>query len=215
MLVTANLRFKLAIAATIVPFVFGCGKGQQPQGDVTPSATLRSVVSTEVPSDAEEYQPCLGLPISTFKSMFGDSSVVTADSMFAAMKGTECQVEIRGRVVFRSEFWFIPDAADSREKDVVSDADDESSFAFEGIDGSGVRMVNDGGKEGYSVFVCGDHYFKAEVLDLAAMNGDLNTNIENLTFIALPWLCQNQPVPGSGRTMGQIKQTYSVDGRRY
>ena len=215
MLVTANLRFKLAIAATIVPFVFGCGKGQHPQGDVTPSATLRSVVSTEVPSDAEEYQPCLGLPISTFKSMFGDSSVVTADSMFAAMKGTECQVEIRGRVVFRSEFWFIPDAADSREKDVVSDADDESSFAFEGIDGSGVRMVNDGGKEGYSVFVCGDHYFKAEVLDLAAMNGDLNTNLENLTFIALPWLCQNQPVPGSGRTMGQIKQTYSVDGRRY
>lgn len=215
MLVTANLRFKLAIVATIVPFVFGCGKGQQPQGDVTPSATLRSVVSTEVPSDAEEYQPCLGLPISTFKSMFGDSSVVTADSMFAAMKGTECQVEIRGRVVFRSEFWFIPDAADSREKDVVSDADDESSFAFEGIDGSGVRMVNDGGKEGYSVFVCGDHYFKAEVLDLAAMNGDLNTNLENLTFIALPWLCQNQPVPGSGRTMGQIKQTYSVDGRRY
>ena len=215
MLVTANLRFKLAIAATIVPFVFGCGKGQQPQGDVTPSATLRSVVSTEVPSDAEEYQPCLGLPISTFKSMFGDSSVVTADSMFAAMKGTECQVEIRGRVVFRSEFWFIPDAADSREKDVVSDADDESSFAFEGIDGSGVRMVNDGGKEGYSVFVCGDHYFKAEVLDLAAMNGDLNTNLENLTFIALPWLCQNQPVPGSARTMGQIKQTYSVDGRRY
>jgi len=214
-LVTANLRFKLAIAATIVPFVFGCGKGQQPQGDVTPSATLRSVVSTEVPSDAEEYQPCLGLPISTFKSMFGDSSVVKADSMFAAMKGTECQVEIRGRVVFRSEFWFIPDAADSREKDVVSDADDESSFAFEGIDGSGVRMVNDGGKEGYSVFVCGDHYFKAEVLDLAAMNGDLNTNLENLTFIALPWLCQNQPVPGSGRTMGQIKQTYSVDGRRY
>ena len=76
-------------------------------------------------------------------------------------------------------------------------------------------MVNDGGKEGYSVFVCGDHYFKAEVLDLAAMNGDLNTNLENLTFIALPWLCQNQPVPGSGRTMGQIKQTYSVDGRRY
>ena len=196
MLVTANLRFKLAIAATIVPFVFGCGKGQQPQGDVTPSATLRSVVSTEVPSDAEEYQPCLGLPISTFKSMFGDSSVVTADNMFAAMKGTECQVEIRGRVVFRSEFWFIPDAADSREKDVVSDADDESSFAFEGIDGSGVRMVNDGGKEGYSVFVCGDHYFKAEVLDLAAMNGDLNRNLENLTFIALPWLCQNQPVPG-------------------
>ena len=215
MLVTANLRFKLAIAATIVPFVFGCGKGQQPQGDVTPSATLRSVVSTEVPSDAEEYQPCLGLPISRLKSMFGDSSAVTADSMFAAMKGTECQVEIRGRVVFRSEFWFIPDAADSREKDVVSDADDESSFAFEGIDGSGVRMVNDGGKEGYSVFVCGDHYFKAEVLDLAAMNGDLNTNLENLTFIALPWLCQNQPVPGSGRTMGQIKQTYSVDGYRY
>ena len=215
MLATANLRFKLAIAAMIVPFIFGCGKGQQPQGDVTPSATLRSVVSTEVPSDVEEYQPCLGLPISTLKSMFGDSSVVVADSMFAAMKGTECQVKIRGRIVFRSEFWFIPDGADSREKDIVLDADDESSFTFEGIDGSGVRMVNDGGKEGYSVFVCGDHYFKVEVLDLAAMNGDLNTNLENLTFIALPWLCQNQPVPGAGRTMGQIKQTHSVDGRRY
>jgi len=211
----ANLRFKLAIAAAIVPFVFGCGKVQQPQSDVTPSATLRSVVSTEAPSDVEAYQPCLGLPISALKSMFGDSSVVTADSMFAAMKGTECQVEIRGRVVFRSEFWFIPDAADSREKDLVSDADDESSFVFEGIDGSGIRMINDGGKEGYSIFVCGDHYFKAEVLDLAAMNGDLNANLEDLTFIALPWLCQNQPVPGLGRTMEQIKQTHSVDGRRY
>ena len=63
--------------------------------------------------------------------------------------------------------------------------------------------------------MCGDHYFKTEVLDLAAMNGDLNTNLENLTFIAPPWLCQNQPVPGVGRTMGQIKQTHSVDGRRY
>lgn len=215
MLVMANLRSKLAIAATVVPFVFGCGKVQQPQSDVTPSATLRSVVSTEAPSDVEAYQPCLGLPISALKSMFGDSSDVTADSMFAAMKGTECQVEIRGRVVFRSEFWFIPDAADSREKDIVSDADDESSFVFEGIDGSGVRMINDGGREGYSIFVCGDHYFKAEVLDLAAMNGDLNANLEDLTFIALPWLCRNQPVPGLGRTMEQIKQTYSVDGRRY
>lgn len=214
-LVMANLRFKLAIAATVAPFVFGCGKMQQPQSDVTPSGTLRSVVSTEAPSDVEEYQPCLGLPISALKSMFGDSSVVTADSMFAAMKGTECQVKIRGKVVFRSEFWFIPDAADSREKDIVSDADDESSFAFEGIDGSGIRMVNDGGKEGYSVFVCGDHYFKTEVLDLGAMNGDLNANLENLTFIAVPWLCQNQPVPGLDRTMGQIKQTYSVDGHRY
>lgn len=211
----ANLRSKLAIAATVVPFVFGCGKVQQPQSDVTPSATLRSVVSTEAPSDVEAYQPCLGLPISALKSMFGDSSDVTADSMFAAMKGTECQVEIRGRVVFRSEFWFIPDAADSREKDIVSDADDESSFVFEGIDGSGVRMINDGGREGYSIFVCGDHYFKAEVLDLAAMNGDLNANLEDLTFIALPWLCRNQPVPGLGRTMEQIKQTHSVDGRHY
>ena len=27
-LVMANLRFKLAIAATIIPFVFGCGKVQ-------------------------------------------------------------------------------------------------------------------------------------------------------------------------------------------
>ena len=213
--IMANHRFKLAIAAAIVPFAFGCGKGQQPQGDITPSATMRSVVSTDVPSGGDEYRPCLGLPISALKAMFGDSSVVTADSMFAAMKGTECQVTVRGKVVFRSAFWFIPDATDAREKQIVSDADNESSFAFKGIDGSGVRMVNDGGKEGYSIFVCGDHYFKAEVLDLAAMNGGLEMNLENLTFISLPWLCQNQPIPGLGRTMWQVKQTYSVDGRSY
>ncbi|PHP51311.1 urea ABC transporter substrate-binding protein [Actinomyces ruminis] len=87
-----------------------------------------------------------------------------------------------------------------------------STFTFDGIEGQGEAHTSSPGAKydyGSTVFTCGDHYLAMSIRHASVMAGDMRENLIALTQSALPWLCQDQPIPGLGKTMEQARPYYA------
>ena len=61
-----------------------------------------------------------------------------------------------------------------------------------------------------TLFTCGDHYLLPSVGDMRDINGDVRTDLINLTQSALPWLCQGELIPGLGATIDERCPTNTI-----
>ena len=74
-------------------------------------------------------------------------------------------------------------------------------FSVVGDDGFGeLKLADDGGTALYN---CGDryHYVMVSVLPRSGMRGDLRTNLIGLASSMIPWVCQEEQIPGLGIPM--------------
>ncbi|WP_244542570.1 hypothetical protein [Actinomyces glycerinitolerans] len=170
-----------------------------------------AVVPTTAPTGEDEKYTCAGIPDSSLHAMFGPN--ITIDTYPSSpIRASECRVEHPDResIVFSSEFWYVYD--DSDPWYFLASGREESTFTFDGIDGQGEARTSSPGAEydyGSTVFTCGDHYLALTINHGSLMAGDMRENLIALTQSALPWLCQDQPIPGLDKTMEQARPYYA------
>lgn len=145
--------------------------------------------------------------------MFGTNITITASDKNKTTS-SECFVRVSGvkGVVFYSAFWYIYNDRQPSDEPLLAWGPEVSSFTFNGIDGQGEAHTSSPGAEtdyGSTAFTCGDHYLALSVDHSSLMAGDMRDNLIALTQSALPWLCQDQPIPGLGKTMEQARPYYA------
>ncbi|WP_240038299.1 hypothetical protein [Actinomyces procaprae] len=175
------------------------------------AAPATAVVPTTAPTDKDAKYTCPGIPDTALHAMFGPNITIRASDKNRTT-APECRVDVPGQdsSVFYSEFWYIYDDRDPWY--FLASGREESTFTFDGIDGEGEAHTSSPGAEydyGSTVFTCGDHYLAMSIDNASAMAGDMRENLIALTQSALPWLCQNQPIPGLDKTMEQARPYYA------
>ena len=87
-----------------------------------------------------------------------------------------------------------------------------STFSFPDVDGFGEARIDTGPNVHYgtTVFTCKDHYPALTVDEFSLTRGDVRTNLINLTQSALPWLCQDQPIPRLNQTMERARPPWAT-----
>ncbi|CAM2750647.1 hypothetical protein ACSL103130_01025 [Actinomyces slackii] len=197
----------------------GCANGG-PLGRSSSRSTV-PVVATAAP-DGASYT-CPGIPDEAVEAMFGpDSTIVNHFNHIPPW----CIVKIPGRdaSVLYIQAWYIYRNKDPWDEPNLSRGQFGSDFSFPGIEGTGKAWIDEevedddgsgdqayGVRYGSTVFICGDHYLALSIDHAPAMQGDLKGNLVNLTQSALPWLCQDQPIPGLDQTMEDIRPPYAHD----
>ncbi|WP_247595425.1 hypothetical protein, partial [Actinomyces procaprae] len=176
-----------------------------------PPAT--AVVPTTAPTDKDAKYTCPGIPDTALHAMFGPNITITtfANSLIT---GSECRVKHpeQNSTVFYSKFWYIYDDRQPSDEPLLAWGPEVSSFTFAGVEGQGEAHTSSPGTEtdyGNTIFTCGDHYLALRIDNASAMAGDMRENLIALTQSALPWLCQNQTIPGLDKTMEQARPYYA------
>lgn len=182
-------------------------------GGASPSArSTEAVVGTQAPTDAWGYTRCPGISDEALEAMFGPDYYVTTYPR-NGQDASVCWVKVRGErgSVLSVEFWYVYGGRDPWETAQLPMGRYGSDFSFEGVEGSGRANVDKGpdARYGSTVFTCGDHYLALGADNLSPMKGDPRANLINLTQSALPWLCGDEPIPGLGRTMEEIRPPYA------
>lgn len=180
----------------------------------TPSpAPATAVVPTTAPTGEDEKYTCPGIPDTALYAMFGPNITITTFAN-SPITGSECRVDApgQGSSVFYSAFWYIYDERGPWDHGSLAWGPEASSFTFDGIDGEGEAHTSSPGAEtdyGSTVFTCGDHYLALRIDHASVMAGDMRENLIALTQSALPWLCQDQPIPGLDKTMEEARPYYA------
>ncbi|WP_237564312.1 hypothetical protein [Actinomyces sp. 432] len=177
------------------------------------AAPATAVVPTTAPTGEDEKYTCPGIPNTALHAMFGPNITITASDKNITT-ASECRAYHPGRdrMVFYSAFWYIYDERGPWDHGSLAWGPEVSSFTFEGIDGEGEARTSSPGAEtdyGSTAFTCGDHYLALRIDHASVMAGDMRENLIALTQSALPWLCQNQPIPGLDKTMEQARPYYA------
>ena len=165
------------------------------------------------PPGPEGYT-CSGLPDAAFTAMFGPEA--TAMATKSDIEGSRCWVEVpnsdSSSPVFYSEFGYLSNVYSPWDSPMLTVGNSSSSFSFPEVDGVGNAKIGVGEDAPYgtTVFVCGEHYLSLSIKKFSAVRGDVRDNLVNLTESSLPWLCQDQPIPGLGQTMEQVRPRWAT-----
>ncbi|WP_261799062.1 hypothetical protein [Actinomyces ruminicola] len=177
-----------------------------------PPAT--AVVPTTAPTDKDAKYTCPGIPDTALHSMFGPNITIYTYDNNTVTTPSECFVRASGvkGVVFYSAFWYVYDDRQPSDEPLLAWGPEVSSFTFDGVEGQGEAHTSSPGTEtnyGNTIFTCGDHYLALSIDNASVMAGHMRENLIALTQSALPWLCQNQPIPGLDKTMEQARPYYA------
>lgn len=141
--------------------------------------------------------------------MFGQETTISTPRTGVFFKGSECWVRVpeRKSLIFYSTIGYIYKDRDPWTSNMVALGNTHSTFSFPDVDGFGEARIDTGPDAHYgtTVFTCEDHYLVLTVGEFSLTRGDVRTNLINLTQSALPWLCQDQPIPGLDQTMEQAR----------
>ena len=177
----------------------------------TPTAT--AVVAATAPSDPHDYT-CPGIPDEALEAMFGQKTTISTPRTGAFFKGSECWVKVpeQKSLIFYSTIGYIYRDRDPWDDPWISLGNTHSTFSFPDVDGFGEARIDTGPNAHYgtTVFTCEDHYLVLTVGEFSLTRGDVRTNLINLTQSALPWLCQDQPIPGLDQTMEQARPPWAT-----
>lgn len=177
------------------------------------AAPATAVVPTTAPTGEGEKYTCPGIPDTALHAMFGPNITIRASDKNTTT-ATECRVDAPGQdsSVFYSTFWYIYNDRQPSDEPLLAWGLEVSTFTFDGVEGQGkARTSSPGAKYDYgnTIYTCGDHYLAMIINHASVMAGDMRENLIALTQSALPWLCQDQPVPGLGKTMEQARPYYA------
>ncbi|WP_257210931.1 hypothetical protein [Actinomyces ruminis] len=177
------------------------------------AAPATAVVPTTAPTGENEKYTCPGIPDTALYAMFGPNITITTSDKNKTTP-SECHVYYPGRdrMVFYSAFWYIFDDRQPSDEPLLSWGPEVSAFTFDGVDGEGEAHTSSPGAEtdyGNTIYTCGDHYLALSIDHASVMAGDMRENLIALTQSALPWLCQDQPIPGLGKTMEEARPYYA------
>lgn len=182
-------------------------------GGPTTTPTATAVVAATAPSDPHDYT-CPGIPDEALEAMFGREATISARRTDTFFKGAECWVKVpeQKSLIFYSTIGYIYKNHDPWDDPLVSMGNTHSTFSFPEVDGFGEARIDTGpdARYGTTVFTCKDHYLALTVDEFSLTRGDVRTNLINLTQSALPWLCQDQPIPGLGQTMEQARPPWAT-----
>ena len=157
---------------------------------------------------------CPGIPDEALEAMFGREATISARRTDTFFKGAECWVKVpeQKSLIFYSTIGYIYKNHDPWDDPLVSMGNTHSTFSFPEVDGFGEARIDTGpdARYGTTVFTCKDHYLALTVDEFSLTRGDVRTNLINLTQSALPWLCQDQPIPGLGQTMEQVRPPWAT-----
>ena len=146
--------------------------------------------------------------------MFGQEATISTPRTGAFFKGSECWVRVpeRKSLIFYSAIGYIYKDRDPWTSNMVALGNTHSTFSFPDVDGFGEARIDTGPDAHYgtTVFTCEDHYLVLNVDEFSLTRGDVRANLINLTQSALPWLCQDQPIPGLGQTMEQVRPPWAT-----
>ena len=188
------------------------------RGDASPSPSPvpgsgPAVVGAVAPPGPEGYT-CSGLPDAAFTAMFGPEATAMATN--SNIEGSNCWVEVPNSdfssMVFYSRFGYLSSEYSPWDDPMLAIGNSLSSFSFPDVDGVGNAKIGVGENAPYgtTVFVCGEHYLSLSIKKFSAVRGDVRDNLVNLTESSLPWLCQDQPIPGLGQTMEQVRPRWAT-----
>ena len=148
-------------------------------------------------------------PDKALEAMFGQETTISTPRTGVFFKGSECWVRVpeRKSLIFYSAIGYIYRDRDPWTSNMVALGNTHSTFSFPDVDGFGEARIDTGPDAHYgtTVFTCEDHYLVLNVDEFSLTRGDVRANLINLTQSALPWLCQDQPIPGLGQTMEQVR----------
>ena len=197
--------------AVVCLVLAACSAPWRAGAPATPAAT--AVVAATAPSDPHDYT-CPGIPDEALKAMFGREATISTPRTGAFFKGAECWVKVpeRKSLIFYSAIGYIYKDRDPWTSNMVALGNTHSTFSFPDVDGFGEARIDTGPDAHYgtTVFTCKDHYLALTVDEFSLTRGDVRTNLINLTQSALPWLCQDQPIPGLGQTMEQARPPWAT-----
>lgn len=197
--------------AVVCLVLAACSAPWRAGAPATPAAT--AVVAATAPSDPHDYT-CPGIPDEALKAMFGQEATISTPRTGAFFKGAECWVKVpeRKSLIFYSAIGYIYKDRDPWTSNMVALGNTHSTFSFPEVDGFGEARIDTGPDAHYgtTVFTCKDHYLALTVDEFSLTRGDVRTNLINLTQSALPWLCQDQPIPGLGQTMEQARPPWAT-----
>lgn len=213
-------RYKCSSVA-LFPFFVAClvlsGCAGWPVGSEATARSTVPVVSSVAPTDPGVGYKCPGIPDSALDAMLGTDyrvEVYPGNQLTCSIWVDDSSVSASGLVLF-VKFWFSYEGSGPWDKGNVASGSYESDFSFEGVEGEGEAVIDEDrgdGEEvryGSTVFTCGDRYLVLSVYSIAAVRGDVKGNLVNLTHSTLPWLCGDEPVPGRGQTMEEIRPDYA------
>ena len=188
-----------------------------PRGSEATARSTVPVVSSVAPTDPGVGYKCPGIPDSALEAMLGAEYSVT---VYPGSRLT-CSIQINNparngaRLVLFVKFWFVFEGNDPWDDGMIAWGTYENDFSFEGVEGEGEAVIDEDrgdGEEvryGSTVFTCGDRYLMLSIHDASEVSGDVKGNLVNLTHSTLPWLCGDEPVPGRGQTMEEIRPDYA------
>ena len=208
-----QIRPLAAVTAAVTVLALGACAGSWRAGGASPSPT--AVVPTSAAAD--DTYTCAGIPDSSIQAMLGPDLSFWTQYRATAVAEATCWIQAagsKGRLAVYTDFitpddqnlWFGHDAATG---------DTTSAFSFPGTEGTGEAKVDTGVTRdpplyASTLFICGDHYLLLSVNDMRELHSDIRTDLVNLTQSALPWLCQDQPIPGLDQTMEQARPPWAT-----
>ena len=198
----ALLVFVLAATAVGACAILSAGKeGGRPEASA-------GTVPTAVSTDADKYY-CPGIPDASVRMMFDESISRVSRSKITRNLGTiDCSYSFDSGLALEIYYGYYTDNYPPKELVHTAGLKPRVMLKYAGYTGSGELHPGSDGKIRKGTYECGRRFIALDYgyAGIKHSVGDTQEALTNLIQSTLPWVCGDQPIPGTdGVTMKSVE----------